>query len=275
MRYIAFPAFAWSTPSPLAALAPDRRAGADAPARRAARAGLHAHRERRPLQRIHLPRHLADRRQARRAGRLRLRALERLLPRHLGIEHQLARGLRRVHALQPRVGLLRRLQGQLRRQRLLVYDLGTLYYYYPGTQQSRRRQRRHLGALRARSTGSGSAPRLRTTSTTTSARNPTGKKTDGTWYFDFYANYPVGDTGFTLLGHFGILNVNHDGSGNSKASYNDWKVGASYAVPDGRSRAWKSARTTPATTPRRRFYTDLTGYNTAKDVGVVYVKKTF
>ena len=22
-----------------------------------------------------------------------------------------------------------------------------------------------------------------------------GKKTDGTWYFDFYANYPVGDTG--------------------------------------------------------------------------------
>ena len=26
---------------------------------------------------------------------------------------------------------------------------------------------------------------------------------------------------------------------------------------------------------KKAFYTDLTGYNTAKDVGVVYVKKTF
>ena len=43
-----------------------------------------------------------------------------------------------------------------------------------------------------------------------------GQKTDGTWYIDFNANYPVGESGFTLLGHFGILDVTHDGSGNTQ-----------------------------------------------------------
>ena len=104
---------------------------------------------------------------------------------------------------------------------------------------------------------------------------PTGKKTDGTQYFDFYANYPVGETGFTLLGHFGILNVANDGSGNSKASYNDWKVGASYAVADGPFKGVEVGAYYSDNNAKKAFYTDLTGYNTAKDVGVVYVKKTF
>ena len=113
-----------------------------------ARAGLHADRERRPLQPIHLPRHRADRRQARRAGRLRLDPFERLLPRHLGIEHQLARGLRRLHALQPRVGFLRRLQEQFPGQRRLVLRRRHALLLLPGQPQSRLRERQHVGNLR-------------------------------------------------------------------------------------------------------------------------------
>jgi len=78
-----------------------------------------------------------------------------------------------------------------------------------------------------------------------------------------------------LLGHFGILNVSHDGSGNSKASYNDWKVGGSYAVADGPLKGFEIGAYYSGNNAKKAFYTDTTGYNTAKDTGVVYVKKTF
>ena len=71
---------------------------------------LHAHRQRRHLQPVRVPRPDADRREARVPGRLRLRAQERLLPRHLGIEHQLAGRFGRVQRMQPGMGHLRRLQ---------------------------------------------------------------------------------------------------------------------------------------------------------------------
>ena len=71
------------------------------------------HGQGRPLQRVRVPRHLADAGEARAAGRPRLRARERLLRRHLGHQHQLARGLRRRYTrVEPRVGHLRRLQGR-------------------------------------------------------------------------------------------------------------------------------------------------------------------
>ena len=98
---------------------------------------------------------------------------------------------------------------------------------------------------------------------------------DGTVYVDLYANYPVGDSGVTLLGHFGILDCRSDGSGNNKVSYNDWKLGASYAVPDGALKGIEVGAYYTGNDAKKAFYTDLTGYNTAKDTVVVYVKKTF
>jgi hypothetical protein len=82
-------------------------------------------------------------------------------------------------------------------------------------------------------------------------------------------------SGVTLLAHYGILDVRHDGSGNSKVGYDDWKLGASYTVPDGLLKNVEFGAYYTGSTAKAGFYTDLTGYNTAKDAGVVYVKKTF
>ena len=251
---------------------PDRRAGADAPAR-ASRAGLHAHRERRPVQRIHLPRHLADRRQARGAGRLRLGAFERLLSRHVGIQRQLARGLRRLHALQPRVGFLRRLQGQLQRR------TGPTTSARSTTTTPARAipasSVRTPGKSTPRSTGSGSARRPRTASTTTSARDP--REEDRRHVVRRLLRELSGRRHGLHAGR-ALRNPQRQPRRKREHARPRTTTGSSAVrtrSPMARSRASKSARTTAATTPRRRFYTDLTGYNTAKDVGVVYVKKTF
>ena len=109
---------------------------------------------------------------------------------------------------------------------------------------------------------------------------PTGQKTDGTWYFDASAAYPVADSGVSLIAHVGYLDVRQDGSDGDlgtggKVSYTDWKLGVSYTVPDGVLKNLEVGAYYTGNDAKARFYTDLTGYNTAKDRGVVYVKKTF
>ena len=104
---------------------------------------------------------------------------------------------------------------------------------------------------------------------------PNGQKTDGTWYIDGSATYPLGETGFALLGHVGHLDVRHDGSGDLKAGYTDWKAGISYTVPDGVLKGLEVGAYYTGNNAKSFFYTDLTGYDTSKDRGIVYVKKTF
>jgi uncharacterized protein (TIGR02001 family) len=106
------------------------------------------------------------------------------------------------------------------------------------------------------------------------------RKTDGTWYIDASATYPIGETGFAILAHVGHLDVRHDGSDSDlatlgKVSYTDWKFGASYTVPDGLFKNVEVGAYYTGNDAKSRFYTDLSGYNTARDRGVVYVKKTF
>jgi uncharacterized protein (TIGR02001 family) len=154
------------------------------------------------------------------------------------------------------------------------YDVGTIYYYYPGSRNpgfANANTWELYAALNWKWLGAKASYSL----DNYFGAKPVGKKTDGTWYFDFYANYPVGESGITLLGHFGVLNVANDGSGNSKASYNDWKLGASYGVPDGLFKGVEVGAYYSGNDAKNAFYTDLTGYNTAKDTVVVYVKKTF
>jgi len=84
---------------------------------------------------------------------------------------------------------------------------------------------------------------------------PNGQKTDGTWYLDLSGTYPITDTPWAVIGHFGHLDVMHDGSDSDlstagKVSYNDWKLGVSYTVPEGVIKGWRSAPITPATTRR-------------------------
>ena len=105
---------------------------------------------------------------------------------------------------------------------------------------------------------------------------PNGQKTDGTWYLDLTANYPVRrHRHVTLLGHVGISTSSTTAAATSKASYTDWKLGVSYVVPEGFVKGVDIGAYYTGNNAKEAFYTDLTGYNTAKDAGVVYVKKTF
>ena len=227
----------------------------------AAAARAHAHRQRRHLQPVHLPRHLADRRQARAPGRLRLRALERLLRRHLGVERQLARGLRALHPqLEPRVGLLRRLQGELRRQRLLLrrrHDLLLLpratensgvanadtweVYAGVGWKWASAKFSYNLDGLLRRH-----SPPVRTpTAPGTSTSRP---------------RYPLGDTGVTLIAHYGILDVRKDGSGNVRRRATTTGSSARRTtVPTACSRALEIGAYYSDNNANGGFYTDLTG----------------
>ena len=154
------------------------------------------------------------------------------------------------------------------------YDVGLYGYYYPG--------RKNPGVQNADTLEGYGAISWKWISAKASysftnyfGAEPTGQKTDGTWYIDFTANYPFGDSGFTLLSHYGILDVRHDGSGNSKVGYDDWRIGLSYVVPDGLFKSLEIGAYYTGNTANEGFYTDLTGYNTAKDAGIVYIKKTF
>jgi uncharacterized protein (TIGR02001 family) len=108
---------------------------------------------------------------------------------------------------------------------------------------------------------------------------------DGTYYLDFGVNVPLGDfakeaTGWTIFAHYGIQKYRGGLNGVSNDnlfSYNDWKIGVSYALP--------KDFTVGA------FYTDTsslnnTGYgsfgeggpyprNIGKGTGTIYVQKTF
>lgn len=161
------------------------------------------------------------------------------------------------------------------------YDVGGLYYYYPG--------KRNPGIVNADNFELYGAIGWKWVSVKASyslrdyfgARpNANADKTDGTIYVDLTANYPVGETGITLVGHVGWLDVKHDGSDGDpatlgKVGYTDWKLGVAYTIPDGPMKGLEVGAYYSGNDAKSRFYTDLTGYDTAKDRGVVYVKKTF
>ena len=66
-----------------------------------------------------------------------------------------------------------------------------------------------------------------------------------------------------------------DAGGDLKTGYQDWKLGASYTVPEGVLKGVEFGAYYSGNDAKSTPYTDLNGYDTAKDRGVVYVKKTF
>jgi len=169
-------------------------------------------------------------------------------------------------------------------------DLGTLYYYYPGSANT--------GALKGGNPlnpkadtweiYSGLSWKWLSAKFSYSVNNKTFAVADssGTYYLDFSANYPVGDTGVTLIAHYGIQKFKGQdarligvASNDSACSYEDWKLGVSYALP--------KDFTVGA------FYTDTSGVNSlcygspgdvpagsypkniAKGTGTVFISKTF
>jgi uncharacterized protein (TIGR02001 family) len=161
------------------------------------------------------------------------------------------------------------------------YDLGVYGYVYPGSKNS--------GAFNADTWELYGALGWKWLSVKFSysltdyfgARpNAQQSKTDGTWYIDGSATIPIGETPWAVLAHVGHLDVRHDGSDGDpttagKVGYTDWKFGVSYTAPDGFFKNFEVGAYYTGSDAKSRFYTDLTGRDTSKDRGVIYVKKTF
>jgi uncharacterized protein (TIGR02001 family) len=155
----------------------------------------------------------------------------------------------------------------------LSYDVGLYYYYYPGS--------KNPGVVSADTfegyVGLGwkwLSAKLSYNFDNYFGAKPVGKDTSGTLYLDLSAAYPLGDSGLTLNAHYGNLHVKNDGSGEGKVGYDDYRAGVAYVIPDGFMKGVEVGAYYSGNTGKKGFYTDLTGYDTSKDRGVIYFKKT-
>ena len=155
------------------------------------------------------------------------------------------------------------------------YDIGTLYYYYPGSKNPNVASANTWEIYAALGWKFITGKISYTVSQNYFGIQPTGQKTQGTAYYDLTAAYPFPETPWAVVGHVGFADVRHDGSGSAEASYTDWKLGFSYTVPDGVVKGLELGAYYTDNNATQAFYTDLTGYDTSKARVVGYVKKTF
>jgi len=152
------------------------------------------------------------------------------------------------------------------------YDVGLLYYYYPGTVVA--------GGVKANTLEAYGALSWKWLSFkySYSLDNKTFGVTDssGTWYADLTANFPVTDK-LTVTAHYG--KQKYDGStggvsNDTNASYKDWKIGLSYALPQDFTVGAYYTDTDMSTT-QEAFYTAGTGKHVGRGTGTVYISKSF
>jgi uncharacterized protein (TIGR02001 family) len=173
-----------------------------------------------------------------------------------------------------------------------TFDIGTLYYYYPGEASNT-----FPGALAGNPKAdtwevyAGAGWKWFNVKYSYSVRDKTFAVLDskGTWYLDLTATVPLGDfikplTGVNFIAHWGKQKYDGTdprtaalGSNDTIYSYEDWKIGLSYALPKDFTIG--------------AFYTDTSGANAlgygsigeggvyprniAKSTGTVYIQKTF
>lgn len=151
------------------------------------------------------------------------------------------------------------------------YDVGAIYYWYPGDtfNDFDADTVEIYGALTYQWAGLKISYNL---DNYFGYEGDTGSNdSDGTTYYDLYVNIPVGKTGVTVNLHYGILDVKHDLASPSELSYNDWKVGASYALPQ----SFSTGAYFTATDADAGFYTTPAGKDTSDNQVVVFLSKTF
>ncbi|HZN23533.1 MAG TPA: TorF family putative porin [Burkholderiales bacterium] len=172
-----------------------------------------------------------------------------------------------------------------------AFDLGTLYYWYPGDAAFSAPGAPGNPKADTWELYAGAGWKWLTAKFSYSMRNKTFAVLDskGTWYLDLTATVPLGDfakelTGVTLMAHWGKQKYSGTdprtaalGSNDALYSYEDWKVGISYALPQNFTIG--------------AFYTDTSGANPlgygsvseggvfprniAKGTGTIYIQKTF
>jgi len=165
-----------------------------------------------------------------------------------------------------------------------TYDLGALYYWYPGDVAP--------GFVKADTLELYGALGWKWVSVkySHSAKNKTFGVPDsrGTYYLDITANVPIGATGLTAVAHWGKqkfkgssgLSCDPTGGGaisnnDACASYEDWKIGLSYALPkDFTIGAFYTD--TSMTANQEFFYTPAsTNRFIGKGTGTIFISKTF
>jgi uncharacterized protein (TIGR02001 family) len=121
-------------------------------------------------------------------------------------------------------------------------DLGTLYYYYPGSVNNIAANNGNVLNVKADTWEiyAGLSWKWLSAKYSYSVDNKTFGVLDssGTYYLDFSAAYPVPDTKLTLIAHYGIQKYSGQdprlvGIADNDAiySYDDWKLGVTYALP--------------------------------------------
>jgi len=156
------------------------------------------------------------------------------------------------------------------------YDVGLLYYWYPGDVAPGFTKADTLELYGALSW------KWLSGKLSYSLNDDTFGVTDsrGTYYLDLTATYPVPNTKFTLIAHYGMQEFSGTTAGvdnDSFASYKDWKLGVNYSLPkDFTVGAFYSD--TDMTSTQQAFYTTPAAAGSkfvGKDTITVFVQKTF
>ena len=162
----------------------------------------------------------------------------------------------------------------------ITYNVGVLQYYYPGKQAAV--GGKDLGLKRAETTevyGSLAYKWLSAKVSVVASNGAWGyDNADGTYYAEVNANYPIGETGYTVIGHVGRQDFTGKSAGtegvvkNSVYSYTDYKLGL--------SKAWSNGVTvggyyTGTNVDAQAYKGGNDGLNIGKDYLTAFVQKTF
>ena len=161
-----------------------------------------------------------------------------------------------------------------------TYDIGLLYYYYPGSIAP-------SPAIKADTLELYGALGWKwvTVKYSHSLNNKTFGVTDsrGTYYLEANADVPLGGSGLTLNLHYGKQKYDgNNGANNRIFSYNDWKVGVSYALPKDFTIGAFYTDTSSADVAGYGSTTECSASgcgvfprNISKGTGTIFLKKTF
>lgn len=151
------------------------------------------------------------------------------------------------------------------------YDVGLLYYWYPGSPVP--------GGIKANTLEVYGALRWKwlTAKYSYSLDDKTFgvRNSDGTWYLDLSANVPITDK-LALQAHWGKQEFKGRSGGvsnDAQASYEDWKVGATYALPMSFT-VGGFYSDTDMSARQRSFYT-ANGRFIGRNTFTVFLQKTF
>lgn len=172
----------------------------------------------------------------------------------------------------------------------LTLDLGTLYYWYPGDANTNVANGGNVLNPKANTweVYAGLSWKWLSAKFSYSVDNKTFAVLDssGTYYVDLSANYPIPNTPVTLIAHYGIQKFRGQdprligvANNDTACSYDDWKLGLSYALPKDftigifytdTSGANSLCYGTPFETPAGVY-----PKNISKGTGTVFISKTF